>query len=214
MIKCLHLLKYSRRTVILSVVIGFLFALTANAQSTTSFISGFVSDDDGPITDAVVTAVHNPTNTAYYTMTNNKGYYVFNNIIAGGPYTIKVDKMGYQPVIIKGVFSRLSESVVASTPMNKASVGLDEVAIVGESEFSTMNIQRSGVSTWIDGRMQETMPTISRSLNDMMKFVPQSIAGDNGFSIGGSNYRGSAISVDGATFNNLSHLSFKGNILI
>ena len=202
MIKFLHLLKSSHRTVMLSVVISFLFVVAANAQSTTSAISGFVSDDDGPITDAVVTAVHNPTNTAYYTITNNKGYYVFNNVIAGGPYTIKVDKMGYQPVIVTGVFAHLSEAMVANAPMNKASVGLDEVAIIGESEYSTMNIHRSGVNTWIDSRMQEAMPTISRSLNDMMKFVPQSIAGDNGFSIGGSNYRGSAISVDGATFNN------------
>ncbi len=202
MIKFLHFLKSSHRTVILSVVISSLFVLVANAQSTTSAISGFVSDDDGPIADAVVTAVHNPTNTAYYTITNNKGYYVFNNVIAGGPYTIKVDKMGYQSVIVTGVFAHVSEAMMANAPMNKASVGLDEVSIIGESEYSTMNIQRSGVNTWIDSRMQEAMPTISRSLKDMMKFVPQSISGDNGFSIGGSNYRGSAISVDGATFNN------------
>ena len=202
MIKFLHVLKSSYRAVILSVVISSLFVLVANAQSTTSAISGFVSDDDGPIADAVVTAVHNPTNTAYYTITNNKGYYVFNNVIAGGPYTIKVDKMGYQSVIVTGVFAHLSEAMMANAPMNKASVGLDEVSIIGESEYSTMNIQRSGVNTWIDSRMQEAMPTISRSLKDMMKFVPQSISGDNGFSIGGSNYRGSAISVDGATFNN------------
>ena len=168
------------------VAICFLSVIAANAQSTTSSISGFVSDDDGPITDAVVTAVHIPTNTAYYSMTNKKGYYVFNNVIAGGPYTIKVDKMGYQTVMIKNVYAVLSENVLTNAPMNKAAVDLAEVAIYGESKASTMNIQRSGVGTWIDSRMQEAMPNVSRSLNDVMRLVPQSMYSDKGFSIGGS----------------------------
>lgn len=202
MIKYLHFLKSIRRTILLFVVICFLSVIAAYAQTTTSSISGFVSDDDGPITDAVVTAVHNPTNTAYYSMTNKKGYYVFNNVLPGGPYTIKVDKMGYQTVMIKNVYAVLSESVLTNAPMNKAAVDLAEVAIYGENEASTMNIQRSGVSTWIDSRMQEAMPNVSRSLNDVMRLVPQSMYSNKGISVGGSNYRGSAVFVDGATFNN------------
>lgn len=186
----------------LSVVLCMVLALTANAQSTTSSISGFVSDDEGPITDAVVTAVHIPTNTAYYSVTNKKGYYVFNNVIAGGPYTIKVDKMGYQPVLVKNVYAPLSENAVANAPINKAAMNLAEVAVYGESDASTMNIQRSGVGTRIDSRTMEAVPTISRSLNDIMLLTPQSAVLGQGLSVGGSNYRGSAVSVDGATFNN------------
>jgi len=187
----------------LSVVLCMVLVLTANAQTTTSSISGFVNDDGGPVVDAVVTAVHIPTNTAYYSVTNKKGYYVFNNVIAGGPYTIKVDKMGYQTVMIKNVYAPLSESAVANAPINKAAVDLPEVAIYGDGDVSTMNIQRSGVGTHISTRALETMPSVSRNLNDMLKLTPEAAVVGGGFSVGGGNYRGSYVSVDGATFNNM-----------
>lgn len=189
-------------SVFISAVVCLLFVFSANAQTTTSSISGYVNDDGGAVVDAIVTAVHIPTNTAYYSVTNKKGYYVFNNVIAGGPYTIKVDKMGYQPVMIKNVYAPLSESVVANAPMNKAAVDLAEVAIYGDGDGSTMNVHRSGVGTRIDNHTLEAMPTINRSLNDIMKFTPQAAEVGGGFSVGGGNYRGSSVSVDGATFNN------------
>ena len=187
----------------LTVVVSVSFTVLANAQSTTSSISGYVNDDDGPIADAVVTAVHIPTGTAYYAVTGKKGFYVFNNVIAGGPYTIKVDKMGYQPVMLKNVYAPLSENVVSNAPMNKAAIDLAEVAVYGETDASAMSVRRSGVGTHISSRAMEAVPTVSRSLNDVLKLTPEAAVVGEGFSAGGGNYRGSSVSVDGASFNNM-----------
>ena len=77
--------------------LSFLFlvsCLTVSAQTTTSSITGYVSDSKGAVEEAIVTVVHMPTNTAYYAITNSKGIYTVSNVIAGGPYTVKIDRIG------------------------------------------------------------------------------------------------------------------------
>ena len=60
----------------LFLVLSIVSIVGANAQSTSSTITGNVSDGANPIAEAVVTAVHVPTNTAFYAITNQKGNYV------------------------------------------------------------------------------------------------------------------------------------------
>lgn len=186
----------------LFLVLSVVFTVGANAQSTSSTITGNVSDGANPIAEAVVTAVHVPTNTAFYAITNQKGNYVLNNVIAGGPYNIKVEKTGYRLTMVQNVSAPIAESVVANVVAEKSTVTLQEVAIYGDPESSAMNVQRSGIGTRIDGKSMEAMPTVDRSLNDVMKLTPQATSSGGTFSVGGGNYRGSAISVDGASFNN------------
>ncbi|MCQ2285043.1 MAG: carboxypeptidase-like regulatory domain-containing protein, partial [Bacteroidales bacterium] len=184
------------------VLMLFLGAQTANAQSTSSTITGNVNDGKDAIAEAVVTAVHMPTNTAFYAVTNRNGNYTLNNVIAGGPYNIQIEKMGYRTTMVQNVYAPIAESVVANIVAEKTSVVLKEVAIYGESDASGMNVQRSGVGTRIDNHAMEAIPTIDRSLNDVMKLTPQAAVVNGGFSVGGGNYRGSSVAVDGAMFNN------------
>lgn len=46
------------------------------------------------------------------------------------------------------------------------------------------------------------MPSVSRSMNDIMKLTPQASTTTSGLAIGGGNYRQSYVTVDGAAFNN------------
>ncbi|MBQ5402332.1 MAG: TonB-dependent receptor, partial [Bacteroidales bacterium] len=46
------------------------------------------------------------------------------------------------------------------------------------------------------------MPTVNRSMNDIMKLTPQASTTSNGLAVGGGNYRSSYVTVDGAAFNN------------
>lgn len=209
MIKHLHFTNRFRRTKDYGTLLFFLVFFTigtgglfhAEAQSTTSSISGFVKDGNGAVADAVVVAYHAPTNTSYYSISNSKGYYVFNNVLVGGPYSIKIEKMGYKSTTIQNINAPLSENVVVNVTLEKSSVSLDEVTIQNP-DASTMNIQRSGVSTRITQHTMTAVPTIERSLNDIMKLTPQAANIGGGIALGGGNYRGSAVSVDGATFNN------------
>lgn len=47
------------------------------------------------------------------------------------------------------------------------------------------------------------MPTVNRSMNDIMRLTPQASSTTSGLAIGGGNYRQSYVTVDGAAFNNM-----------
>lgn len=51
-------------------------------------------------------------------------------------------------------------------------------------------------------RRVSEVPTVSRSMNDIMRLTPQGANIGSGFSVGGGNYRQSYVTVDGAAFNN------------
>lgn len=208
--KFLHLAKREKanRTfsqAVCSFIIAVMFlcmAPAAFAQSTSSTITGYVSDSKGAVAEAVVTVVHVPTNTAYYAVTNQKGIYTLNNVMAGGPYTIKVDRINHKTSIIQGVEAPLAESVVVDVALTESAVQLEEVTVYGENENSSMNINRSGTGVRINAKTMDAVPTVNRSLNDVMKLTPQAAVVNGGFAVGGGNYRGSSVSVDGAMFNN------------
>ena len=67
----------------------------AFAQVTTSSISGKVSDANGALPGVTILALHEPTGTQYYAITDEKGFYRLNNIQAGGPYKMTVSCLGY-----------------------------------------------------------------------------------------------------------------------
>ena len=175
---------------------------SVTAQTTTSTITGYVSDSKGAVEEAIVTVVHMPTNTAYYAITNSKGIYSVSNVMAGGPYTVKIDRINHNTAIIQEVMAPIAEAAIVDVVLTESAKQLEEVTIYGDGEASSMNINRSGTGALINTRMMESMPSVTRSLNDVMKFTPQAAMAGGGFSIGGGNYRGSTVSVDGASFNN------------
>ena len=167
-----HLLNNTKTwSFVMATVLVMMVGMSSFAQSTTSSISGNVTDGKEAIGEAVVTAVHMPTNTAFYAVTNQKGNYVINNVIAGGPYNIKVEKMGYRATMVQNVYAPIAESVVANIVAEKSAVALKEVAIYGESDGSGMNVQRSGVGTRIDNHAMEAVPSVDRKKHGLGKSV-------------------------------------------
>ena len=188
--------------IILLSVLFSVCGLTAFAQTTTSTITGNISNGKEPIPDAVITIVHEPSGIPYYALSNSKGNYVINNILAGGPYTVRVERLNYKTMIVTDVEAPLAEAVVVDVVLTASSVRLEEVTVFGDDLNSPMNIRRSGASTHFGTKEIGIVPSVNRSLYDVLKLTPQSIGTDDGVSIGGGNYRGSVVSVDGASFNN------------
>ena len=187
---------------LLVVLISVLFATTAYAQSTTASIAGHVTDANGNLQDAMITAVYKPTGITYHAFTNRDGSYRINGVVAGGPYTIKAEMMGHQPYAITNVYAPLSGTIVVDCKLNISATTLEAVSVVAEGVNNNMDIQNSGAITMIDSRTIEKIPTTSRSMNDIMKLTPQASVVGGGFAAGGGNYRGSTVTVDGASFNN------------
>jgi hypothetical protein len=207
MIHILHLFEDNKRTkagmrILMMALFCLLPTLMLTAQITTSSISGNVSDDKEPIPEAVVTVVHMPTGQHYYVFTNQRGNYIINNIIAGGPYTVRIERLNYKTVIIHNVEAPLGETVVVDALMEHTSKKIDEVVIFGDGENSSMNINRAGIGIHLNSEMIGLTPTVSRSMYDILKLTPQGVTTEMGASFGGANYRGSYVTVDGASFNN------------
>ncbi len=149
-----------------------------------------------------MTIVHEPTGTHYYVFTNKQGNYVINNILVGGPYTVRVERLNYKSLVVQGVEAPIGETVVVDAILNPSPQRINEVTIYNDGERSSMNINRSGTSILINSGEIEMIPSVSRNMYDVLKMIPQSVTNETGAAIGGSNHRGSFITVDGASFNN------------
>lgn len=181
-----------------------LFAATAiSAQVTTSSISGNVTDASGaPLVGTTVIATHTPSGTQYGAAADAKGNYRIYNVRPGGPYTITFSMIGYQTVEKTGIQLALAENNVTDAYLNEDAIGLEAVVVSGDGKNSSMNSSRAGAIVNVDRAAMNLMPTVSRSMNDIMRLSPQSNTTSNGFAVGGGNYRQSFVTVDGAAFNN------------
>ena len=184
----------------------FLAAILAefcvSAQVTSSVISGRVSDKSGPVPGAAVIVTYGPTGSTFYAVTNEGGNYRVNGLTPGGPYTVTVEMLGYRKVENRNVYAPLGENVIVNAALEDESLNLDAAVFVADGNDSGMNIKRSGAGTSVSQRTMQALPTVSRSMNDVMKLTPQASTTTNGLAVGGGNYRSSYVTVDGAAFNN------------
>ena len=182
--------------------IALVAGVVANAQVTTSSIAGRVVDAEGPVAGAAVIATYTPTGSNYYTVTDANGSYRINSVVAGGPYTLSVEMLGYQKVEFTEVYAPLTEVVTVNATLTVESLGLDAAVFVADGNLSSMNIQRSGAGTTVSQKTMNALPTADRTMNDVLKLTPQASVTSNGLAVGGGNYRSSYVTVDGAAFNN------------
>jgi len=184
-------------------MLTLLFAAAVSAQVTTSSISGNVTDENGiPLVGTTVIATHIPSGTQYGTAADAKGNYRLYNVRPGGPYTISFSMIGYQTVEKTGIQLALAENNVTDAYLNEDTIGMEAVVVSGDGKNSSMNSSRAGAIVNVNRETMNLMPTVSRSMNDIMRLSPQSNTTSNGFAVGGGNYRQSYVTVDGAAFNN------------
>ena len=182
--------------------IGLLAGIAAFAQVTSSSMSGRVSDEAGPVPGATVVAVHQPTGSQFYAITDAKGYYRLNNITSGGPYTVTVACMGYADAVYEGISVALSDNLILDTVLAEETLTLEGVVVSAEGRTSNMRTDRAGAITALGSKEIQALPTVNRSMNDLLKQTPQAYVDGTKVSIGGGNYRQSYVTVDGAAFNN------------
>ena len=181
-------------------VVMLVIAAAVNAQVTTSSMSGKVVDQSNEaIIGATIQAIHEPSGTHYGAITNVDGRYSIQGMRAGGPYKVEVSYVGYQSVVYKSINLQLGENYVLDANLKESTELLDEVVITA-SKSSNMKSDRAGAVTNVDAARMSEVPTVSRSMNDIMRLTPQGANIGSGFSVGGGNYRQSYVTVDGAAF--------------
>ena len=175
-------------------------SLAAVAQVTTSGITGIVTAGGEEAIGATVTAKHMPSGSVYRAVTNVNGRYTITGMRSGGPYEVEVSYIGYQTTKMTGFNLALGQNTVVDASLKEGNEMLQEVLVVAQAN-NTMRSDRSGAVTNIDANAMANVPTIGRSMTDIMKLTPQSSSA-SGMAIGGGNYRQSSVTIDGASFNN------------
>ncbi len=194
-----------RKRILFLVALMLTSTLTIMAQITTSSMSGKVTLEDAKgeeVIGATVVAVHEPSGTRYTAVTNVSGLFTITGMRTGGPYVVTVSYIGYQPKTVKGVTLELAETYNLNVWLSEDANVLTEVVVSGKA--SKFAAEKTGASTNISNAMIANLPTVNRSITDVMRLSPY---GGNGMSLAGGNGKMTNFTVDGANFNNNFGLS-------
>ncbi|MGN6399627.1 MAG: TonB-dependent receptor [Flavisolibacter sp.] len=186
-------------------LLAFAMGQFANAQVTTSSISGTVKAANGEaLTGATVVATHEPTGTVYRTVSRTGGIFSIQNVAPGGPYTIKVTYVGYGEFSRGDIMIPLGERFDIQAELAASNQQLSELVVAARRAGT----EKTGASTNFSRRQIQNTPNIGRSITGLTRTTPQA----NGNSFAGMNYRYNNITIDGALFNNNFGRSGDGQI--
>lgn len=194
---------------VLAVLLFSGLAIVAFGQGVTSAtIAGLITETSGePLIGATVLALHEPSGSQYGTSTREDGRFTIPNVRIGGPYTITVTYVGYKTYEEKDINLSIGQVLQFNVKLLDESAVLDEI-IVTSDKGTVLSSERTGAGSTIRKAMIEAMPTISRSLNDFLRYVPQSRSSSvastagAGVSFAGQDSRFNNLTIDGSIFNN------------
>ncbi|SFC78443.1 Carboxypeptidase regulatory-like domain-containing protein [Parapedobacter composti] len=174
-----------------------LYSFFAFSQETGGALTGQVVDQAGsPVQGATITAIHTPSGTRYAVSTGADGRYRLDNLRIGGPYEVTASLVGKAPVSQGSIMVRLGGAQQVDLTMLDDVQQLEMVAVTARRAAEKANTYGAGQN--ISAEQVSNMPTISRSVTDITRQVPQG-SKDNSFA--GTNFRYNNVTVDGAINN-------------
>jgi hypothetical protein len=170
------------------------------AQVTSSGIRGRLTDTKTgeALPGATIDAIHTPSGTRYSAVTTDNGFYQISNMRVGGPYRITFSFIGYHTKTIEGIYLTLGVPSVFDIKMEEVSLSLQEVTVTSTID-PVFSSGRTGAATSVDNKTLNSLPTISRRIDDFTRLTPQAGRGN---SFAGADNRLNNITVDGSYFNN------------
>lgn len=169
----------------------------ANAQTTQASISGKVIDEEKkPIPGASVQVRNESTGFTTKVGTNAQGDYTFKELPLGGPYTIKVNFLGYGEQTLSGYMLNQGDAVRANVNMQTAAQTLQAVQINGNGLRNKS--EQFGASTEISSKTMNQLPINGRNFSSLTDLSP--LAGNGGIS--GQLGSSTNFTIDGMTAKN------------
>ena len=180
-------------------------ALYAAAQITTASLGGVVTNQSKEkLVGATVILSHPSTGREYAVVADVQGRYSLHGIRPAEGYALEVSYVGYESHRIEGITLRVGD-IHTEDIILKPSTTLDAIVVTADKA-------QSGELT---GKFNESlisqMPTVSRSLYDVVRLMPQAIATKSGgMSYGGVANRYNAFMINGMANNDMYGLSSSG----
>ena len=174
-----------------------LLSLETMAQVTTASLRGVVMNiSKEALVGATVSLVQSKTGVEYYSIVDKDGRFAVHGIKPDDGYCLEVSYLGYDNYVVSDMKLHVGEARSIEVVMreNLASVG----AVVVEAD----NVKSAGVVDNYSREVIEAMPTVSRSLYDVVRLSPQANATKGGgMSYGGVANRYNSFMVNGVANN-------------
>jgi len=191
----------------------FVAATLAAQGVTTGAISGTVTNQQGVgVADAQVQITNRATGYNTAATTRGNGYYFVQGLEVGGPYTVRVRRIGYEPAELNDVRVTLSRTTRADIVLRQAAQQLAGVVTTAEANAAEFSASRQGAATVVYDTIIRRLPTLQRDFTDLVKLTPQVVpnAGGQGPSAAGGYNRLNNFTVDGANQNDRFNLGSTG----
>jgi len=184
---------------------------TAAQGISTGAVSGVITSDQGqPVEGAVVRITNRSTGVSTSAQTRENGRYFIQSLEVGGPYSVEVRRIGFQPVVQNDVTVTLSQTTRVDILLPTQAVTLTEVTTLGTaSSQAGFSPSHQGVGTVVNDTLIRRVPTLNRDFTDLVKLTPQVITNNTGGgpSAAGGFDRLNNFTVDGANQNDRFNLN-------
>jgi len=182
--------------ILCAATLTLLRSLTAWAQlSTTASITGTVTDTSGGVVaDATVHAINQETNVDTLAVTNSSGVFIVQGLTVG-PYTVKVDKSGFQEFVETNVFLHPATVNTVNATLSPGSVSSEVRVSAGAVSVETST---SEISNQVESGQIGTLPLNGRNYQALAAVMPGVINSSAGSSLGsGGRSTQNALNING-----------------
>jgi outer membrane receptor protein involved in Fe transport len=168
--------KFARALCCLVLVCVAPIATLGQLSTATAF--GNVRDSTGAeIPDATVLFTQTQTNFTRTTTTNGQGEYRA-EFLPVGPYTIKVDAVGFKEVLQTGVVLAGAQQATLNFSLQP---GTQSTVVAVTAEAPLINLGNSVLGRTVDNREIENLPLVGRNVYDLLNLTPgvQNVQNEN-----------------------------------
>jgi len=166
---------------------------------TTGAIAGTVTGSDGqPVEGAQVQISNRSTGFTAGGITRAGGTFYVQGLEVGGPYTVTVRRIGFEPQTRTDITVGLSSTTRSDFALNQRATTLSGVTVEA-TRTGEISPTATGTKTSVSDTVIQRLATSTRNLTDFIKLSPQVSQSGPGFSGGGMSNRMNNVQIDGAS---------------
>jgi outer membrane receptor protein involved in Fe transport len=185
--------------------------ILAGQGVTSAAVQGRVtSETRGHVQSAIVVLTNTTTGARQQATTNAAGRYNFENVTPGGPFTVDVRAIGFQPANKTGIMLTLGQRYTQDFELTQQVVTLEELTVISATN-PLINSGRTGPAQIVSDTSIQRLPLLGRNFISLLNTSPQVVPTQGGgLSIAGQNNRFNTILIDGGVNNDIFGLAANG----